>query len=364
MRSRTRFLLAPLFLVLVGAGFRVAGLHGLAVIALAWGIWHGWMQTYGFARIYDAKRGAIARSTARIDFALCASWFVGAVLLSPLRSFQLLDHLAQSGAGAVRGRAHGGSRALALLVMSACIVLYVVHAFRLTRAGRPQSVVKHALLASSLALWWVATNAMPTLLFGLALFEICHDIQSSRSSGRSTVGRATTRPRSGAITRFVFRGGGVGVGLYVGLVLGYGALGPLAERVGEARVRDALAGVLVASQLLHFYFDGFIWKLREVPTRASLGIGSTVPGAATDGSRRGRAHLAMWTWFVLPLAWLTFGAKRAGDCRSSMRRRASQRHSDEMPRRRRATVWRSSPPSTCLVRSRRCVARTRSSQAT
>ena len=46
-------------------------LTAMVLVAYVWGVWHGLMQTYGFLRIYDAKVGSVARTTARLDMAMC-----------------------------------------------------------------------------------------------------------------------------------------------------------------------------------------------------------------------------------------------------------------------------------------------------
>src|SRR5437660_11646627 len=62
------------------------------------------------------------------------------------------------------------------------------------------------------------------------------------------------------------------MGRYVGLIFAYGALGYFKSSIGTESVKTILAGVVTASALLHFYYDGFIWKVREKSTRQSLGI--------------------------------------------------------------------------------------------
>ena len=57
-RFRTRFIVAPLFLLTVSLLSAWWQLSALLLFALLWGIWHGMMQVYGFARIYDAKAGS------------------------------------------------------------------------------------------------------------------------------------------------------------------------------------------------------------------------------------------------------------------------------------------------------------------
>ena len=37
-------------------------------------------------------------------------------------------------------------------------------------------------------------------------------------------------------------------------------------------VKRVLTGVVAASGLLHFYYDGFIWRVREPSTRENLGL--------------------------------------------------------------------------------------------
>src|SRR5215213_3418546 len=84
-RFKTRFIVAPVALLVVCVWSSFYNVQAIQLVALAWGIWHGMMQTYGFCRIYDGKAGAKAAIRARTDLALCFTWFIAAVLLSPLR---------------------------------------------------------------------------------------------------------------------------------------------------------------------------------------------------------------------------------------------------------------------------------------
>ena len=84
-RFKWRFILAPIFLILVCAAFSIWDLKGIVLVAFVWGVWHGMMQTYGFCRIYDAKTGSFAAFTRRLDFAVCAIWFRPRFQLSALK---------------------------------------------------------------------------------------------------------------------------------------------------------------------------------------------------------------------------------------------------------------------------------------
>lgn len=82
--------------------------------------------------------------------------------------------------------------------------------------------------------------------------------------------------------RFVFRRSGALIGVYVGLVMAYGALGFTQSAITVESIRHVLIGVITASALLHFYCDGFIWKVREPQTGTMLGIQGTKPTSLTS----------------------------------------------------------------------------------
>ena len=61
--------------------------------------------------------------------------------------------------------------------------------------------------------------------------------------------------------------------LYVGLVFAYGIYGFLHNRATHDDVlQRTLMGLVWASTILHYYYDGFIWKVREKSTRVGLGL--------------------------------------------------------------------------------------------
>src|SRR5207245_9697493 len=87
------------------------------------------------------------------------------------------------------------------------------------------------------------------------------------------------------------------------LIFAYGALGYFKSSVGIDVVKRILTGVVTASALLHFYYDGFIWKVREKATRQSLGIGGGAADVSTKGFLSSWAlHGAKWAAvFVIPI---------------------------------------------------------------
>jgi len=55
------------------------------------------MQTYGFMRIYDLRRGENDRTTARLDQALCVAIFVCGIVFSDVRMFGMAGAMWQAG---------------------------------------------------------------------------------------------------------------------------------------------------------------------------------------------------------------------------------------------------------------------------
>src|ERR1700693_1379066 len=281
-RFKWRFILAPIFLVVVCVMFFWWDLKGIVLIAFVWGVWHGMMQTYGFCRIYDAKVGSFAALTRRLDFALCGIWFGTAVLLSSQRMTDTLDSYYSAGGpfippGLLRG-VQQGAFTLALAVAG----LFLANFIWMWICGKRPNPVKLALLTTSISFWWYCNNIVASVLVGIALFEVFHDVQYLSLVWIYNRKRVETDSSISGFMRFVFRRSGSLVGLYVGLIFAYGALGYFKSSIGIDAIKRILTGVVTASALLHFYYDGFIWKVREKSTRQSLGIGGGTADVSTN----------------------------------------------------------------------------------
>src|SRR5205807_2580103 len=129
----------------------------------------------------------------------------------------------------------------------------------------------------SVAFWWYCNNGVTNILAGIALFEVFHDVQYLSLVWIYNRNRVEKDRSIGGFMRFIFRRSGSLIGLYIGLVFAYGSIGYLNSSIGIETITRVLTGVVAASGLLHFYYDGFIWKVREKSTRQSLGLtGGTV----------------------------------------------------------------------------------------
>ena len=308
-RFRWRFIFAPIFLLSVCLAFYWWDLKGIILIVFFWGVWHGMMQTYGFCRIYDAKAGSFAALTRRLDFATCAIWFATAVLLSPQRMADTLETYYASGGSFIQPGLLHNAQQVVLAIAIAVAVLFLFNFSRMWAEGKRPNPVKLALLATTIAFWWYCNNGVTNILAGIALFEVYHDVQYLSLVWIYNRSRVEKDSSIGGFMRFVFRRSGSLVGLYVGLVFAYGSLGYFNTRLEVETIKRVLTGVVAASGLLHFYYDGFIWKVRDRSMREHLGLAG---GTATATSRE---FLPSWVlhglkWvavFVIPLGALWIG---------------------------------------------------------
>ena len=305
-RFKTRFLVAPILLLGVCVWSSFYNVQAIQLVALAWGIWHGMMQTYGFCRIYDSKAGGKSTLRARADFSLCFAWFLAAVLLSPLRFRSCLDLYYDSGGPLLSVALISGIRIAGITAVAAVTIFFFWRQWRDAATGRGFSAIKLVLLSSSIGFWWYCNNGVQNILVGIALFEVFHDVQYLSIVwiyNRTRVERDETIK---GFMRFVFRRSGALIGVYVGLVVAYGAISLTTYGVSADWICHCLVGLVTASALLHFYYDGFIWKVRESQTGATLGISN--PGSALTRKRirfsLPTVHALRWAALVIPFGIL------------------------------------------------------------
>jgi len=310
-RFKWRFIIAPIFLLVVCVGFYFWDIktNPVVMIVFLWGVWHGMMQTYGFGRIYDAKIGSFAAVTRRLDFATCAIWFAAGVILSPARMTDTLEGLYGCGLPFISPAGIDALQQTFLVAAIAVAILWVGNYVWMWTAGTRQNPVKLALFVSSIAFWWYCNNGVANILAGIALFEVFHDVQYLSIVWIYNRNRVEKDRSIGGFMRFIFRRSGSLMGLYVGLVLAYGSIGYLNSYIGMDTVTRVLTGIVAASGLLHFYYDGFIWKVREKSTRQSLGLEGGTADVRLGGFLPGWAiHGARWAVaFVIPLGAMSFG---------------------------------------------------------
>ena len=302
-RFRLRFLIAPVLLTVCCVGLANTDLRALSVIVLVWGTWHGLAQVFGVLRIYDAKVGSHAPRTVALDRWMCIAFFVAGLLYSPGRTTSLLETAFAAGVPLIFAEVLHVVRDVWGIGTAVLSVAFLANYFDMRRRGSPASPVKLVCMVTSFGFWWYAMVWIDNAILGIALFEIFHDVQYLAVAWVFNRNRIDKGHAMGSFTRFLFRPSGLMIALYVTLAVLYGYAIHVPNLIEATVVKDSLLGLVATSALLHFYFDGFIWKIRERSTRESLGLS----GGGEDRAghlHEGIWHGLKWSLFVVPLAAL------------------------------------------------------------
>ena len=137
------------------------------------------------------------------------------------------------------------------------------------------------------------------------MFEVFHDFQYLTIVWVFNRKRAQSDAGSGAFTRFVFGRSGAFIGVYLGMIVAFGGLRYVEEALMQGFLRNFLTGVIATTGLLHYYYDGFIWKVRDEQVRQMLGLHGTTGVARLLSPSRLR-HAGKWALFAAPLLFLAY----------------------------------------------------------
>jgi tetratricopeptide (TPR) repeat protein len=319
---RMRFLLAPPLCFLMIFWFTWNEMHGAAALVAIWSIWHGFMQVYGFMRIYDAKAGENSAATRRLDWLVCAVGFVAILLWSEGATSWIVRPAEVSGLYFFPLLFGEAARATATTIAVGVGIVYVAYtAWKLYR-GHPIAPAKLILLGISLGFLYFSWVLMGSaVLLGLAAFEAFHDIQYLAivwANNRRIVEKGSASP---ALSR-LFRPGAALVLLYIALCLAYGAAANTEDYFASRFVVSGIISLGLTSAVMHFYFDGFIWKVRQTKTRDDLGIPVTSAAAAgsppASGNQR-RLEIRQLVYLTAPFALLAGLGLYASDLEIPMR---------------------------------------------
>jgi Flp pilus assembly protein TadD len=312
-RYRWRFLLAPPLVFAaalvftppqsVAASLRLpwTHLHGLELILLLWGTWHGLMQTYGFMRIYDLRRGENDRGTARLDQALCLAIFIAGVVFSDTRMFSIAGAMWQTGLPLFGPDALHAVRWVVGVGAVAVGVAYAGNEIARRRRGLPVNLVKLALAGVTGWFWWYCGRLSTNLLVGVAMFEIYHAVQYNAIVW--IYNRRLFERVGGKFgpLGFLFRDRVTMFCIYLAAIAAYSAIryftaAPDDRMFGGdlANAHQWLIAAFVTSSLLHFYYDGFIWKVSERKTRENLVEADAAPAATWESFVPAFVHAGKW----------------------------------------------------------------------
>lgn len=334
-RHRWHFLMAPVVPLTFSAavlgylahrGHAVENFLYLYIMLALWDPWHFMRQHYGFVRIYDRHNAAPRALAARMDLWLCAIWFGYIMLASSAWLAELLaDFEYNVGLPFVRHLPVDAVAGIVELAGAAAVLATFAYAAYLLWCrinGYYISIAKLALLATTFGVmylayvpnaWMQATAPGWSFKVGFAVVGLVHMTQYLAIVWRYNRNLAM-RPgaaRAGWFQRLHGRGGWlIGAG-YVIVCLAYGEL-VTTERAGRW-IMSVLLAIGFTSTLLHYYFDGFIWKLRQPRNREHLALDeSSATNHASADSRPERSAPAMLlrqlAYFGAPMLILSVGA--------------------------------------------------------
>jgi len=310
-RYRVRFIVAPIFLIAVSVFYSFYRPDALGVVIVTWGFWHSQAQVYGFLRIYDSKVGLTDQPSAWVDRLVCLSWFGGGILMSDGRVTDFLKVYYSTGGYPIDPAWVSDLRMLAVGLMGLSGAIYVVRMIRQWSLGRRPSPAKLIALVLSVGFWWFCMVGIRNVVLGVAMYEVFHDVQYLAIVWFFNRRRADSGSSAGWVTQTLFRPRARLVFVYVGLVFAYGAGSLFTKSLEVSVFQTVLTGLFAASGLLHFYYDGFIWRIRDKRTSETLGVengGGVTALLKTNASLR---HAGLWTLFVVPLILLTLTPERA-----------------------------------------------------
>jgi hypothetical protein len=337
----------------VQRGHHLSNLLYLGMILQIWDPWHFLMQHYGFMRIYDRNNQVRRVVSSRMDLMICSTWFVY-IMVATLD--WLPDVLYDS------YRFHGLPilflfddgvydvvQLVSFVVAIGGTVIYLgyltwcrANGYFVSRAKVMLLIITFGVMSLTYVPNPLITSLMPhwTFALGFAVLGMVHVTQYLAIVW--TYNRGLARREGATRTRMfrdLFSRGGWTVAsafVLVCLLYGFSLTFPTSNRFSALPADDGMTmgvrwfiGVIFAlaftSTLLHYYYDGFIWKVRHKENQQYLGILPTERQAPVhswwDGVSRSTARgvfLRQCLYFVPPILLLsvTFWALQGDALRS------------------------------------------------
>jgi len=183
---------------------------------------------------------------------------------------------------------------------------YLIQIFVQFRRGARPNPLKFLFIALTFVYLRFTASQIDNPAIGYAMFEMWHDVQYLFIVWSFNVGRVRANPEAGRFLRFLFRPRFGLVVLYVGACLAFGSLTHAWNLFSEPTIIRVVAAIVPATAMLHYYLDGFIWRIREPETRAALGVATRI---STRPERTGllpprfspaMRHAVLWLVLILP----------------------------------------------------------------
>jgi hypothetical protein len=233
-----------------------------SVLATFWDVYHSGAQTFGFGRIYDAKRGNDPHEGRRLDFAVnqllyAGPMLAGATMMDHFEDFMEFEAVELALFTRVPAFMEGHHAIVARVVLgvgAALLGAYVLASWRMARRGRVVSWQKVWLLTStgavSIYTWgwnsWGEAFLVMNTFHAVQYFAIVW--ATEHANLRRTL-RLERVPGGRVLTWW----------LLVGAAVAYG----IAVEAWAAGSSYTWWAVTIVVSLMHFWYDGFVWSVRK-----------------------------------------------------------------------------------------------------
>lgn len=248
-RYPLRIFLLPVFFALTVWIFTRAELTCLLLLLLFWRTYHYMMQLYGISRIYERQLETYRNCPKWIDLGFYASWFLAFYASKLLENCEASRPSLQNTILMIQSMLIKVQPFFYVLASSFTVIFFGNVLLRL-RNGREVPFLKLAMACVAVPSYGYASQLLNVdNLMYLSVSELMHTIPYLAILWKTNIKSAGNSTR-----RLLFFFSAV---LLTGILWRWGLKAPAKEIVHFA----ASFGLVAA--LLHFYFDGFIWKMRE-----------------------------------------------------------------------------------------------------
>lgn len=296
-RFKWNFILGPVVPMLFSAGV-LAYIHYhqypveyflyLYIFLALWDPWHFLRQHFGFMRIYDRNNKAPVALASNMDWAICGLWFVHIMAASADWIPGLLEDLYRNThIPLLLVLPEGFIGALKSITWWLAVIASAVYAGYLVwcvRRGYYVSIAKLALLLCTFGVMYFTYTPNNLILqlvpawgfkVGFATLGIVHMTQYLAIVWRYDQRIAQQgRARPNWFQRFHAQRTAIGVAIaaavYVLFCIGYGNV--ITTSHENRWLMSVLLAVGFTSTLMHYYFDGFIWRVRHQQNREALNL--------------------------------------------------------------------------------------------
>ncbi len=260
-----RFIAVPI-LMMIATYFSQWILVTAIVLNTWWDVYHSSLQTFGFARAYDAKAGNPPTQGRRLDY-LLNLWIymgpavAGAVLWDHLQAFQYYNAVGAALLTQVPAYVNSKARFISWAVTTsglAFLAYYVSHYWRAYRNGYQISVQKVTILAltafTSLIGW--GFNSFGVAFVIMNFFHAWQYFAIVYWTERENIAKTFKFHHFPASVSKTLA---LGIVLITGLGFGVWTAYGIAPQNGNRLAVCLLATVAT----MHFWYDGFIWSVQK-----------------------------------------------------------------------------------------------------